>query len=151
MKNSIKIFGILGLFALLLVSAGIGFAEDTEAGETDSTAKWQSNEPRMQMQKIDSEVREQLQAAVEAGDYETWSQIREENSLADKRFITEENFGRFAEMHAAMKSGDFETAKQTREELGLRKGFGKGMGNKFQNRFENKEEFCNRHCACGGA
>lgn len=166
MKNSTKIFGVLGLLAVLLVSAGIGFAGDSTASKTGSTTDWADSGPRMHMQKermeeVSPEVREQLHEAVEAGDYDLWSQIREENGLPEDGFITEENIGLLAEMHTAMQSGDFETATQLSEELGLEKGFGKGFRkgpgprHGFENRFENMSqeeqgEFCNMHCACDG-
>ena len=81
----------------------------------------------------DSEVHEQLQSAMDNGDYAEWRRIREENDLPMHgrmmAELNEQNFGEFVRMRAAYHSGDSELAEQIRSELRPREGYGsQGMG-----------------------
>jgi len=83
----------------------------------------------------DEEIHSQLEAAMEAGDYDLWVSIREDNNLPmnGKIFsvINEDNFDKFVELHEAMESGDSDTADSIRSELGLGQGMMKrGNGQK---------------------
>jgi len=67
------------------------------------------------------EMREEVKAALEAGDYEAWKAL-----ITDKpgkhrvsEVITEENFPQLVEAHTAMKEGNYTLAKELRKELGL--------------------------------
>jgi hypothetical protein len=68
-------------------------------------------------------VHEQMEAAIDAGDYDAWVQIRQENNLPMNgrmfQAINKDNFAKYAEMHDAMLSGDIDTANAIRSELGL--------------------------------
>jgi hypothetical protein len=81
---------------------------------------------------FDASVHEEMQEAIENGDYEDWISLREENKLPMKgrifSIITEENFEQFKEMHLAQIQGDTATASQIRAELGL--GLGNAAGDK---------------------
>src|SRR3989338_11147004 len=64
------------------------------------------------------EMREQMQAALESGDYAAWLEaVGKDSPLAEK--ITAENFAKFAEMHQAMEDGDTERAAALRDELAM--------------------------------
>jgi hypothetical protein len=67
----------------------------------------------------------EIHAAIEAGDYEAWSNLKSGKRMAE--FITEENFDKLVEMHNLMQAGDIEGAIELREELGI-PGKGRGMG-----------------------
>ncbi|MGV8168452.1 MAG: hypothetical protein ACP5N3_00180, partial [Candidatus Nanoarchaeia archaeon] len=120
MKNKITI----GIFALLVVSV-LAFAGLTYAFRGDST---------VQGPNYDADVHEQLESAMEAGDYDAWIQIRKENNLPMRgrmfQVINEDNFDRYVAMHEANEAGDYETAAAIRAELGLGQGMMKhGTGN----------------------
>ncbi|MBU0757788.1 MAG: hypothetical protein KKF44_06980 [Nanoarchaeota archaeon] len=72
------------------------------------------------------EVHDELEAAIEARDYDLWISIREENDLPMNgrifSVIDETNFAAYADMHEAMEDGDTETADALRAELGLGQG-----------------------------
>lgn len=80
----------------------------------------------------DADVHEQLEAAIEAGDYDAWLEIRTENNLPMKgrmfQVITEENFDRYVALHEANEAGDTVTADAIRAELGLGQGAMKRNG-----------------------
>ena len=64
------------------------------------------------------EMREQMQAALESGDYAAWLEaVGKDSPLAEK--ITAENFAKFAEMHQAMEDGNTERAAALRDELAM--------------------------------
>ena len=71
-------------------------------------------------------VHQQMEVAIESGDYEAWIKIREENNLPmnGKMFsmINKDNFSKYSEMYNAMISGDTEKADAIRQELGLGQG-----------------------------
>jgi hypothetical protein len=76
------------------------------------------------------ENREQLDQALESGDYAAWKALVEEDGRGGQMLesVTEENFAQFAQMHALMQSGDREGAQALAEELGLPKGPARGFG-----------------------
>ncbi len=91
------------------------------------------------------EIHEQLEAAIENRDYNTWITIREENNLPIRgkifQVINEDNFDMFVRLHEANQNGDSETANNIRAELGLgqrtmnrgsNSGQGQGSGMKGQ-------------------
>lgn len=121
MKN--KIF--VGLFALFLISV-VAFAGITYAYRGDASVKGPN---------YNEDVHAQLEAAMDAGDYNSWLQVREDNNLPMKgrifQVVNEDNFDRYVAMHEAMESGDTETADAIRAELGLGQGMmkrGTGVG-----------------------
>ncbi len=75
----------------------------------------------------DEEIHEQLESAIENGDYSEWLKIREENNLPMRgkifQAINEENFHLYQQLHEAVENGDTETVSGIREQLGL--GLGK--------------------------
>jgi hypothetical protein len=77
--------------------------------------------------------REEVKAAVEAGDYDAFVAALPESS-PKLEVITEDNFDRYQEMHEAKQAGDYETAQEIHEELGLpekgskKRGIGMGRG-----------------------
>jgi hypothetical protein len=94
-------------------------------------------DPAVQGPNYDAEVHEQLEAAIEAGDYAAWLQIRQDNNLPNKgrmfQVINEDNFDRYAELHVANLAGDTAKADAIRAELGLgqgmmKRGTGQGTG-----------------------
>lgn len=101
----LKILGLVSVLMVGLVAGAWAFMGTPEGAET--------GEQKAQM----TEHREQVMQALEAGDYETWSELSEGKPIAEQ--ITEENFERFVEMHEHMKA-----AKEIQEELGLP---GRGM------------------------
>jgi len=100
---------------------------------------WRNNAPRVQLHT--PEQREQIMAAVKAGNYEQWKSLVAINGEIPKQFqaITADNFAKFVEMHTAMEAKDFEKANALRQELGLtgmggqkmgaKHGLGQGKGN----------------------
>ncbi len=100
---------------------------------------WNNNAPRAQLHT--PEQREQIQAAVKAGNYEQWKSLVSINGELPKQFqaITADNFAKFAEMHTAMEAKDFDKVNALRQELGLgmggqkmgaKHGLGQGRGNR---------------------
>jgi len=81
----------------------------------------------------DADVQTKLEAAIDAGNYDAWIQIRKDNNLPMQgrmfQVINKDNFGKFAEMHEAMLSGDTIKADGVRAELGLGQGMKQGQGN----------------------
>lgn len=91
-------------------------------------------DPNVQGPNYDADVHEQLEAAIESGDYNAWIAIRQENNLPMNgrmfQVINADNFDKFTELHEAMQSGDYDTANTIRAELGLGQGMMKrGYGN----------------------
>jgi hypothetical protein len=91
--------------------------------------------PNVKGANYDAEVHEQLEAAMEAGDYNAWLKIRQDNNLPTKgrifQVINADNFDWYVEMHNANLAGDTQTANAIREELGLGQGMmkrGSGQG-----------------------
>jgi hypothetical protein len=78
----------------------------------------------------DSERHAEIQAALDASDYNAWVAAMTADGkhpkVVDK--ITEENFAKFVAARNAALSGDTQTANQLRQELGLGYGQGKHLG-----------------------
>ena len=116
--------GFLALAVVGLVFAGFAVAD--------------AENPDKKGPRINSEVHDQLIAAVESGNYSEWVQVFEDNDLPmqGKMFsaISEDNFHLLTELHEARAAQDFERAKEIHEELGIGKGHhgcnGAGVGNK---------------------
>ena len=119
MKNNIltifvAIF-IIGVFSLIGVYAYNGSAN-------------------VNMPNYDANVHEQLETAIENGDYDAWIKIRQENNLpmSGRMFqvINKANFAKYKELHDANIAGDVDKANQARTDLGLGTGMmnGKGQG-----------------------
>jgi hypothetical protein len=110
-------------------------------------------DPNVQGPNYDADVHEQLEAAIESGDYDAWIQIREDNNLPMKgrmfQVINADNFYKFSELHNAMQSGDYETANAIKAELGL----GQGMMKRGNSEVSGKGASQGRvsgQGACGG-
>jgi hypothetical protein len=104
-------------------------------------------------------VHDQLEAAIDNGDYDAWIKIRQENNLPMNgrmfQVINKDNFAKYAEMHDAQLSGDIDSANAIRAELGLSQGMmndkaragmqGSGLGTHSMNggrlRQENGQQF----------
>ncbi len=90
-------------------------------------------DPDVQGPNYDADVHEQLEAAIEAGDYDAWLKIRQDNNLPmyGRMFqvINKENFDLYRQMHLAMEEGDTQTANEIRAELGLGQGMMQGRKN----------------------
>lgn len=118
MKNKI----LIGLFAFFLISI-VAFAGITYAYKGDANVKGPN---------YNEDVHEQMEAAIEAGDYDAWVQIRQDNNLpmTGRMFqtINKDNFDKYVAMHDAMESGDTATADAIRTELGLGLGTKQGRG-----------------------
>ncbi|MEM4756326.1 MAG: hypothetical protein QW594_04300 [Candidatus Woesearchaeota archaeon] len=104
---------VIGILLVAVISmiglVGIGYAY-----KGDPQTKGPNYSPK---------VHQQLQAAIEAKDYDTWIKIRKENNLPmnGKMFqvITKENFGKYAELHKANLEGNTAKADAIKQELGL--------------------------------
>lgn len=82
------------------------------------------------------ERHEQMQKAFESNDYATWKV-----QMADRgatRFVNEQNFSRFSEMHKLMLEGEIEDAAKIRQELGMGQGRGMGGSRGAANRGQNR-------------
>lgn len=83
-------------------------------------------DPNVKGPNYNAEIHEQLEEAIESGDYNAWINIRKENNLPMNgrifQVINAENFDKYRELHNAMESGDYETANRIRTELGLGQG-----------------------------
>ncbi len=149
MKNQM----LRGLFALFVVSivslAGIAYAY--------------KGYPNVKGPNYNADVHEKLEAAMEAGDYDTWIKIRQDNNLPTKgrifRVINEDNFDKYVELHEANLAGDTEKADAIKAELGLGQGMMKrgngqgkmtGSGSGLQRNFvdANNDDLCD---SCGRA
>ncbi|GIU68777.1 MAG: hypothetical protein KatS3mg002_0013 [Candidatus Woesearchaeota archaeon] len=91
-------------------------------------------DPRITGPNYNAEVHEQLEAAIESGDYDAWIAIRQENNLPMNgrifQVINADNFDLYKQLHEAMQSGDYDTANSIKAELGLGQGMmkrGKGI------------------------
>jgi hypothetical protein len=118
--NKTIFFGLGLLFVLGIASLATVFAY--------------RGDPNVQGPNYDADVHEQLEAAIESGDYDAWIAIRQENNLPMNgkifQVINADNFDKYTELHNAMQSGDYDTANAIRTELGLGQGMMKrGSGN----------------------
>jgi hypothetical protein len=127
MKNQM-IWGLIAIFIASIVAlAGISYA-------------YKGN-PATKGPNYSTEVHEQLEAAIEAGDYDAWLKIRQDNNLPTKgrifQVINKDNFDKYAQLHEANMAGDTQKAAEIRAELGLGEGMikngsgkmGQGKGN----------------------
>ena len=87
-------------------------------------------DPNIQGPNYNEAVHEQLESAIEAGDYDAWVKIRQENNLPMNgrmfQVINKANFNKFVEMHDANLAGDTDKADEIRSSLGLGQGMMKG-------------------------
>jgi hypothetical protein len=122
--NKNILLGMLAIFVISVASLGAALA-------------YRGN-PDVKGPNYDAEVHEQLEAAIEAGDYDAWVQIREDNNLPMRgrmfQVINAENFDQYVELHNANVAGDTAKADAIKAELGLGQGMqkhgnmqGKGM------------------------
>lgn len=72
-----------------------------------------------------AERHEQMQNALESGNYNAWKELMNGRGRITEK-ITAENFARFAEAYKLAKEGKYEEANKIRQELGLRTGNGGG-------------------------
>lgn len=77
------------------------------------------------------ESHEQIQQAIEAGNYEAWAEAISTSGRNSRmaELITEENFNTYSKLHQARQNQDWESAKQLSEELGLEEQGCLGKGN----------------------
>jgi hypothetical protein len=118
--NKTIFFGLGLLFVIGLASLASVFAY--------------KGDPTIQGPNYDADVHEQLEAAIESGDYDAWIVIRQENNLPMNgkifQVINEDNFDKYTALHEAMEDGDYESANAIKAELGLGQGMMKrGNGN----------------------
>ena len=71
-----------------------------------------------QGQKMDSETRAKLDAAMDAGDYNAWKEIVDDKPIASQ--VTADNFAKFVEAHNLREEGKHEEAKAIMDELGIK-------------------------------
>lgn len=80
----------------------------------------------------DEATHEAIEAAIEAGDYQTWKTLREEAGLPARGLmfsvINEENFADYQALHEANMAGDEAGAQTVKASLGLGLGQGQGKG-----------------------
>ncbi len=111
MKTNKILMAVMAVFAISILSLGVM----AYRGNPDEKSPY-----------YNEEVHQQLEDAMEAGDYDLWMSIREENNLPTKgkifSVITEENFDKFVALHEANEAGDVDTANAIKEELGLSQG-----------------------------
>jgi len=119
MKLNKVLMALMAVFALSLVSFGVMAYR---------------GEPSVEGPNYDADVHEQLEAALEARDYELWLSIREENNLPTRgkifSVIDSTNFDKYVNLHEANMAGDVDSANIIRAELGLGQGMmrrGNGM------------------------
>lgn len=65
--------------------------------------------------------REEIRAAIEAGDYQKWYKLQTQDGRSPKilEYVNEDNFAKFAELQKAIQNQDFEAAQSIKAELGL--------------------------------
>ncbi|MBU1976264.1 MAG: hypothetical protein KKG59_07720 [Nanoarchaeota archaeon] len=107
------------------------FIDSVETGDKPFMAQHMTEE-RFNERVLQYQVHEEIRAAVEADDYEAWSEamakLERAHPMAEQ--ITEENWDTFVEMHNARMDQDFETANALADELGFEPGQHKGMRSK---------------------
>lgn len=113
-----------GLFAFLLI-AFVATGAMAYGG-------WQSEDvqetlDREQYREERQASRGEMQAALEAHDYEAWSELITATGRPQYDTFTEDDFDKLIEIHEAKMAGDLDLFEQLRAELGLEAGFGHGM------------------------
>lgn len=125
----------------MLVVGVVAFAATTYAYKGDPSVKGPNYNP---------DVEAQLRAAIEAGDYDSWIKIRQDNNLPmqGKMFsvVNKDNFAKYAQMHKANLAGDYETALAIKAELGLGQGSMKGKNSAAGNFQKQGFESCSGNC-----
>ena len=120
-----KAFGAVALGVLAISGGLVGMASAYQG------------DPTVQGPYYDPAIHEDLQNAIENGDYVAWMNIRTENNLPTRgrvfSVINQDNFNLFQELHEANLNGDYDRAQEIRQELGLGigsqyRGQGKGQG-----------------------
>jgi len=117
MKNQL-VFGILALVVLSIAAlVGVTYAYRGDGAQGPN---------------YNSAVHEQLETALEAGDYDAWLKIRQENNLPMRgkifQVVNKDNFDMYVQLHKANLEGDKEQADAIRIELGLGTGPGRRSG-----------------------
>ena len=117
-KNANKL--LVGALILGLIGTAAAAGSAAYAYQGDPAVKGPNYSP---------ERHEAMTNAFENNDYNAWKNLMEENSAGRRKrvldVITEENFGKFAQMRELMIEGNKEEADKIRQELGL--GLGQGM------------------------
>jgi len=112
MKNKLIIgsgFALAAAFAVISSAQVFAYRGDAEAQGPNYTP----------------ERHEAMTAAFEKGDYQAWTELMGDRGRV-RDVVTEENFGRFAEMHQLRQDGKLEEADAIRAELGLGQQNGQG-------------------------
>ena len=84
-----------------------------------------------------TERHEEMVKAFENKDYQSWKELHAGRGRVAE-IVTEDNFGKFAEMRKLKLDGKTEEAEKLREELGLGQGKGKGDGTRGMMRGQNR-------------
>ena len=126
---------VLGILALSMVAIlGAGFVVAMPFGNGLNADLTDSEKAEMQAQ------HEEMQTAIENGDYETWKSLMNDKIVKMQEQITQENFNEIQERHAereefrqaieeARESRDFSKMQELKEEYGIgRQGFGSEKG-----------------------
>lgn len=113
--NKNILFGILAIAVISIASLGAVLA-------------YRGN-PDVKGPNYDAQVHEQLEAAMDAGDYDAWIQVRKDNNLPMQgrmfQIITADNFDKYVELHEVNLAGDIVKANAIKAELGLGQGMQK--------------------------
>lgn len=111
-------------------------------------------DPNVQGPNYDADIHEQLEAAIESGDYDAWIAIRQENNLPMNgrlfQVINKDNFDKYKQLYNAMQSGDIDTANAIRAELGLGQGMMKRGSGNVAGQGRTSGQGCARTCGQSG-
>ncbi|MGL5831090.1 MAG: hypothetical protein ACRCZE_02980 [Candidatus Altimarinota bacterium] len=141
----------LGLVTTSLGAAGLVSAQEittdvkTTTSATPVFAEFERGQ-RMDklMIKMDDKFSTEQEAAIEAGDFDTWKSLNEakikEESEARLAALTQENFDKLAELHRLINAGDAEAVRKYIEENDLQGSFGMGFGHGKMIRIERRGE-----------
>ena len=116
-KKTLITLAVLGL----ILTAGVA-----------STYAYRGN-PDVQGPDYSPERHQAMLEVFENQDYAAWQELMQDRPIVDR--ISQEDFGKFVQIHQAVQAGDLEQAKELRQELGLglglkgqsAKGSGSGM------------------------
>lgn len=136
----------------------IGFAAVLMIGLVAFVTVAYRGNPDVKSPNYNEDVHEQLEAAMEAGNYDAWLKIRQDNNLPTNgkiyQVITKDNFGKYVELHNANLAGDTEKAEAIRAELGLGQGMmgsgtgtHRGAGSGSEGRYGAASSGCDGSCA----
>jgi hypothetical protein len=121
MKKTKNIIGMMALFVVgMIISVG---AVSAYRGDYSTEGP-----------NFTSERHEEMEAAFENQDYESWYNLMTEDGRYPRvvDVVDEDNFDVFIRAHEAGKAGDTETAARLRAELGLNNGMGPKDGTGFK-------------------